>query len=217
MANHPPTALVDRIYDHVETPANVDHSDAQLDAEGSSLAPQPPPPRHAQQLSSICAELQLHKQQGLAWVPECMEAYMRTALDHAARPPFPISSAAPAAGNNGSLSSGIASSGSAPGAAQAAAAPQHLVALGTQEHMKGSGAKAARWVMQVGLLIGSPGSNSDATTASCGGSSGTSLTPEYMCRLLAIEDTAPANISRTLQGALAKGELVCQATGECAH
>ena len=94
---------------------------------------------------------------------------------------------------------------------QASAASSHLVALGSQAYSKGTGAKAASWVLQVGLVVGPP-PNPDATEPRSGG--GPAAPPGApvgagpglaACKVLSIEDTEQAPVGAALQAALMRG------------
>jgi hypothetical protein len=167
-----------------------------------SPPPPPPPqqPRHLQQLTSICDQLHFHRQQDLAWVPECMDAYMRTALGHAACP-TPASPAAAAPDSTGGTTTGNTTSA---GGSSPPPAASHIIALGSSEHVKGTGAKAARWVAQVGLVVG-PSTSPPAAAAGRGAPVATGDEGPAPCRLLVIEDAAPAPLGKGLKGALLKG------------
>jgi hypothetical protein len=156
-------------------------------------------------MDAICAALSFHRDQGLAWMPECMDDYLRTALQQAAR------------------SGGDRSDQPTPPAAlqppqhqqqQQQQQPQqadgsHIVALGSAEHAKGSGARAARWVVQIGVLVGSPAllpagaisSEEAALAAEAAGDAGAAAA----CRVLSIQDGRPAAVGRAVTLALSRG------------
>jgi hypothetical protein len=158
--------------------------------------------RHQQHMDAICTALGFHRDQGLAWMPECMDAYLRTALQQAA------------GSGSGPGGSGGGSSGQpAPPPAAFQQPPQHaaggatIVALGSAEHAKGSGAQAARWVVQVGLVVGSTipaagiGGNEAAAAAHAAGDAAAAA-----CRVLSIQDGRPAALGRAMTLALSRGE-----------
>ncbi|GBF95018.1 hypothetical protein Rsub_07519 [Raphidocelis subcapitata] len=179
--------------------------------EASAAPAAPPPPakptaRDGQRhMDAICAALSFHRDQGLAWMPECMDDYLRTALQQAAhsggdrsdQPTLPAALQPPQHQQQQQQQ-------------QQQADGAHIVALGSAEHAKGSGARAARWVVQIGVLVGSPAllpagaisSEEAALAAEAAGDAGAAAA----CRVLSIQDGRPAAVGRAVTLALSRGE-----------
>ena len=188
---------------------------AQADVTAGAAPPAPPPAwpapstlRAQQQLDCICDQLQFHKRQDLAWLPECMDAYMRTALQQAVVP-----------GSTAALEAAAEDAAASRRGQQPPSAMQPprsegngvVVALGSNEHDKGSGAKSARWMAHVGLVAcaqheSATGSSTAGTHASAPAAAGAGASASgEPCCLLCIEDAAPAPMGRDLLATLTKG------------
>lgn len=181
-------------------------------------------PNASSPLDAICALLQHHKNEDYAWMPECLNDYMRSALQQAVAPAAEGPGAAGTGeqhasedrsegGEAGASATGSAASGAAGPSTAAGEQPSGdaVIALGTSEHVKGGGARVARWVAHVGLVLAplharppAPGGSSASAPAAAG-------TPQAAagmagaCAVLSLQDAAPAPMGPALLAAFNKG------------